>query len=460
MSKRFVQLVSPLVVAAAIAASLDGIAAQTQTLTAKVEAYMEAAVRINRFRGAVLLARDGRPVFSKAYGMASEELEVPNSTQTIFRLGSITKGFTAAAVMILQERGKLRAADPACTYLDECPAAWRPITIRHLLTHQSGIPSYSELPDYATLMRLPATHESTIARIRPLALEFAPGAQYRYSNSGYYLLGVIIERASGKPYGEFLQENIFSPLGMSSTAYDVQRRIVKNRATGYSLQGGLLGNALHIDMTVPGAAGGLASNVEDLLRWDQALYSEKILSRQSLAEMFTPVTPERAYGWGVRRRFDRAVTELDGSINGFASSLSRFTDDRVTVIVLANNRDVVTREIADALAAIAFDAPYEIPAGRRKITLDQNTLERYAGRYRFGAVGLSPNTVHTVSVAGGRLMRRVNDGAAVELYPESATTFFLDVPNITVSFEVDAQGRATAMILRRGTRETRAERIQ
>jgi CubicO group peptidase (beta-lactamase class C family) len=444
-----------------VAALLLAAPPSAQQVTQKFEQYMDAAVKVNHFTGTVLVAREGRPVFSKAYGMASLELDVPNSIQTVFRLGSITKGFTSAAIMLLQERGKLSVHDRMCKYVAGCPAVWEPVTIRHLLSHMSGIKSFTELPDYGRLMPLAVTHETMLARIKDLPLEFPAGEQYKYSNAGYYLLGVVIERASGKPYAEFLQENIFTPLGMTSSGYDSSRRIIRNRASGYTLVGGSLVNALYIDMTIPGAAGALYSSAGDLLRWDQALYGDTVLSRKGRDEMFTPVIDERAYGWAVRKRFGRAVTELDGGINGFSSSLSRFTDGRETVIVLSNNRDVATREIANDLSAILFDAPYTVPLARKAITLDTKTLERYAGQYRFPpASALSPNTIHTVTVENGRLLRRVNEGTAIELFPESEKDFFVNVPGILVSFEVDREGRVTAMILRRAGRETRAEKIK
>lgn len=432
-----------------------------EQLTTSFDAYMDAAVRVNRFAGTVLIARDGRPVFSKAYGMANLELDVPNTTGTVFRLGSITKGFTSAAIMMLQERGKLSVHDRMCKYVTGCPAAWEPVTIRHLLLHMSGIQSYTELPDYGQLMPLAVTHDVMMARIKDLPLEFPAGEKYKYSNAGYYLLGMVIERASGKAYADFLQENIFTPLGMTSSGYDSSRRIIKNRASGYTWEGGPLVNALYIHMTVPGAAGALYSNVDDLLRFDQALYTERLLSRTSLQETFTPVIDERAYGWGVRKRFGHNVTELDGGINGFRSSLSRYPDSRTTVVVLANIRELATRDVANDLAAILFGAPYTVPQARRAITLDAKILERYAGQYRLtGLPASAPVNIHTVTVENGRLWRRVNAGPAVELHAESETEFFLDMQGILIRFEVDGAGRVNAMTVRQAGRERRGEKIK
>ena len=426
-----------------------------QQTVAKVEEYMNAAVRVNRFSGSILVARDGQPEISKGYGMANYELDVPNTPRTVFRIGSITKTFTATAIMMLQEHGKLSVSDSICKHLPDCPTAWQPITIRHLLTHTLGITNFTALPDYAKTMSLPVTHVSQIGRVRDKPLEFAPGEKHSYSNSGYYLLGVIIERASEKSYADFLQENIFKPLGMTATGYDDNRRVVKNRASGYMVQGDEFVNALYIDMSIPFAAGALISTVEDLLRFDQALYTEKLLSRKSLDEIFTPFKEERGYGWGVRKRFDRQVTEHDGGINGFFTSLSRFPADRITVVVLGNNGNLSTRGIANDLSAIVFGAAYKIPEPRKAIALDRKTLEKYVGQYQ-----PPQGSIITVTLENGKLMRQVGQQPKVEVFAESDTEFFLKGNDLTIKFVVDAQGRVTGQLLRRAGREILAPKIK
>jgi len=195
----------------------------------KVEEYMNAAMRINRFSGSVLLARDGQPIVSRGYGLANIENDVSNTPQTVFRLGSVTKQFTAMAILLLQERGKLSVNDPICKYLADCPQTWQPITIKNLLTHTAGIPNYTDFPDFTKTAAAETTTAELITRFRDKPLQFALGEKFAYSNSGYYLLGAIIERVSGKSYPDFLQENIFAPLGMKHTGYDNPVRIIKNR---------------------------------------------------------------------------------------------------------------------------------------------------------------------------------------------------------------------------------------
>jgi CubicO group peptidase (beta-lactamase class C family) len=430
-------------------------AQSARQIAAKVDEYMNAAVRVKRFSGSVLVARDGRPVIGKGYGMANYELGVPNTPQTVFRLGSITKPFTAVAIMMLQERGKLNVNDSVCKHLGECPAAWRPVTIRHLLTHTSGLPDYGSSPGFRNLLSLPVTHAGMLERFKDLPQEFAPGEKAVYNNFAYYLLGVIIERASGKTYEDFLGENIFEPLGMTGTGYDSSSRVIRNRAAGYAPQGGALVNAPYIDMSIPYAAGALYSTVEDLLRWEQALYTERLLSRKSLDEMFTPVMEERGYGWTVRKQFDRLTTEKDGSINGFNTFLARFPAERVTVIVLGNNAGVSARGISLDLSAIVFGEPYKLPQERRAIALDAKTLGKYVGQYQ-----PPRGSVITVTYENGRLMRQVGQQPKVELFAESETEFFLKDVDVLTTFVTDGQGRVTGMVLHVGGRDTPVPKIK
>jgi len=208
--------------------------AQTSTIStseqivAKVNEYMDAAQKVDKFSGTILIARDGKPIISKGYGMANYEWDIPNTPQTEFRLGSVTKQFTSAAIMLLQERGRLSVNDPVCRYFPECPAGWESMTIRHLLTHTSGIANYTSFPSWMEKKAtLPITPAELLAEYKVKPLDFAPGEKYSYSNSGYHLLGLIIENASGKSYADFLKENIFTPLGLKHTGYDDTRTLVK-----------------------------------------------------------------------------------------------------------------------------------------------------------------------------------------------------------------------------------------
>jgi len=420
-------------------------APDTSQIIPKIEEYMAAAEKIDRFSGTVLVAKDGKPIFSKGYGMANREWDIPNTPQTLFRLGSITKQFTSAAIMLLQERGKLSTTDPICKYVSECPAAWESITIRQVLTHTSGIPNYTDAPDFAKKAIQPISTNDLLAEYKNKPLDFAPGEKFNYSNSGYHLLGLIVEKASGKSYKDFLQENIFTPLGLKDTGYDSHANIIKHRAAGYKRSGDGFINAAYMDMLIPFAAGALYSTTEDLLKWEQALYTEKLLTKKSLDEMFTPLKGTYAYGWNVGKRGNRRSISHGGGIYGFATQLARFPDDKVTVVVLSNVEGASAGAVANNLSAIVFGDPVTLPKQRTAITLPAQTLEKYVGDYQ-----LLPAVVLTVSTEGGKIFMRITGRENMELFPESEKDFFLKVVDAQLKFETDATGKVTQVIFKQG----------
>jgi CubicO group peptidase (beta-lactamase class C family) len=326
--------------------------ASAQDPVARMDEVVQSYVDARQFMGSVLVARGDTILFSKAYGLANLEWNIPNTTTTKFRMGSITKQFTAAAVLLLEERGKLKFDEPVKTYYPEAPAAWNDITLFHLLTHTSGIPNYTAFPEYDSLSTSPVTPDKLVKSFRDHPLDFEPGAQMRYSNSGYVLLGVIIEKASGKSYAQFLEDNIFIPLGMKDSGYDSSSAIIRFRAAGYEPRPGGPVNARYLDMTIPYAAGGLYSTTEDLLRWEQALFGTKILSEASLKKMTTLARNDYAFGLRVRKQFSRNLIEHGGSINGFSSQLYYYPDSKVTVVALSNLHAPGADRIAKKLGAL------------------------------------------------------------------------------------------------------------
>ena len=419
-----------------------------QQITAKVDEYMNAAVRVNGFSGSVLVARDGKPIVNKGYGMANIEHAVPNSPQTVFRLGSITKQFTGMAIAMLQERGRLSVGDPICKYFSDCPATWQPITVKNLLTHTSGIPSYTSFPEFAKTAVLPTTNALMFTQLKDKPLDFTPGEKYAYNNSGYFLLGGIIEKISGKSYADFLQENIFTPLGMKYTGYDNPLEIIKNRATGYARTGGKIYNASYMDMTVPFAAGALYATTGDLLLWDQALYTEKLVKRKTLDEIFTPFneTIKYGYGWGIGKKFDRKEISHGGNIYGFSSEISRFPDDKLTVIVLSNMQSAPAGRIGDDLAAIYFGEKYEIPQERKEIAVVAKILEKYVGEYRIEQL----KVVINIMLEDGKLFGQLGGQGKFGLLPESETKFFSKDVSATFTFVQDTTGKVTGLTLNQG----------
>ena len=338
----------------------SGAALGAQDIAAQVDAYLTPRVAAETFSGSILIARGGKILVSKGYGRANRELDVPNTPQTKFRLGSVTKQFTAMAILRLQQQGKLTVQDRICAYIPQCPAAWQAITIHQLLTHTSGLWNFTDLPDYQRTKTLPSTPSQTLARVKDKPLLFTPGAGYSYSNTGYVLLGYIIEKVAKKLYPLVLREQIFAPLQMRNTGYDTSI-VLPQRAAGYTAGGQF--NADYIDMSIPHAAGGLYSTVEDLYRWDQALSTDKLVPQAALATMFTAhamFPPPReggyGYGWEIFKVHDRRVTAHLGGIEGFSAGITRFPDDKVTVIVLSNVEAVDVGTISMDIADMVFKA--------------------------------------------------------------------------------------------------------
>jgi CubicO group peptidase (beta-lactamase class C family) len=253
---------------AAISLLLLGVSPVTAAPAERLDEQVQAYLKTGGFQGAVLVAKDGKPLLSRGYGGANLEWDIPATPDTKFRLGSITKQFTGMAILLLEEQGKLAVTDPVSKHIPEAPESWSGVTIHHLLTHTSGIPSFTSLPDYPKTNALPAPPIETMKRVTGMPLEFAPGARFKYSNTGYTLLGLIIERASGMDYAAFMRRNIFSPLGMTDTGYHDQKSILPKFAAGYSRGAKGLVPAGHIDMSIPHAAGSLYSTVLDLMKWD------------------------------------------------------------------------------------------------------------------------------------------------------------------------------------------------
>ncbi len=428
-----------------------------EELDSRVTEYMEGAERVQGFSGSILVAENGNPRVSKGYGFANIELGVPNSPETVFLLGSVTKQFTGMAIAILQEQGRLKVSDLACKHLEDCPTTWAAITIQQLLWHTSGIPNYTNFPEFAARTVSPVNTTEMITMLRDKPLDFAPGTGHAYSNSGYFMLGSIIEAVSGKTYADYLQEMVFTPLGMQHTAYDVPAEIVNHRAAGYVRRNGELFNALYMDMTVPFAAGALHSTTGDLLLWDQALYTERLVSRQSLKEIFTPHEGDSGYGygWSIGKRMDRAVTAHGGGIYGFSSNITRFPDDHLTVLVLSNIEGAPSGKIANDLAAIFLGEEYEVPVERQAINLAPDTLQNYVGEYK-----INDELSIVISLVGDNLVAELGGRSKFGLLPESETEFFSRDVDLRITFEKAESGEVSGFILNPGPNGTPANKVK
>ena len=344
------------------------LATQPSAKAAKIDEVMTVANKYRLFNGSVLVAEHGKVIYKKGLGWANMEWEIPNTTETKFRLASVTKQFTAMAVLQLVAQGKIKLDGKISDYLpDYRKDTGEKVTIHQLLNHTSGIPSYTGLPGFfQDVSRNPFKVEEFVKKYASKDLEFEPGSKFSYNNSGYFLLGAIIEKVTGKPYEQVLKENIFEPLGMKNTGYDHFDTLIQKRATGYQKAADdRYINAPYLDMSIPYAAGSLYSTVEDLYLWDQALYGDSLLSAELKEVMFKPNLENYAYGWTIRKAsFDEKIPVIthNGGINGFSTTIVRFPADKNLIVLLDNtstggNIDRLSTEITKIL----YDRPYDMP---------------------------------------------------------------------------------------------------
>lgn len=345
-----------------------------QSKVEKLDDLINQYLEYGKFNGSVLVAHEGEVLLKKGYGWANMEWDIPNAPNTKHRLGSITKQFTAMLILQLAAEGKLDLQAPISTYLPYYPKEkGDKITTHHLLTHSSGIPNYTSFPGFfEEESRNPYTPEEFIKKFQDKELDFAPGSQYSYSNSGYFLLGVLIEKLSGKSYEEMLHDKILTTLGMNDTGFDHHEDILKNRATGYEKTGNAFINSNYLDMSIPYAAGSLYSTVEDLYTWDQALYTNTLLSKEYMELYFKPHMPvsgnyHYAYGWGVGKspigntKDSIVIISHGGGINGFNTNIARSTADKSLVILLNNTGGAPLNDMTRAIWGIVYGKSYDLP---------------------------------------------------------------------------------------------------
>ncbi len=397
----------------------DDLAQAIDTLLEQTYATTEPGV-------AALVAREGRVLYRKGIGMANLELGVSIEPHMVFRLGSITKQFTAVALLMLMEDGKLSLDDDITAFLPDYPTHGHRITVEHLLTHTSGIKSYTSMPTWPPLWRTDMTLGELIDFFKDQPMDFAPGERWLYNNSAYVLLGAIIEKASGLPYEKFLDRRIFEPLGMAHSSYDHTAQIVPGRVAGYQKGADGIENAPYLSMTQPHAAGALLSTVDDLLTWDEALYTERLVTQETLRRAFTPATLNDGtstgygYGWAIASYEGHRLIEHGGGINGFLTDAIRLPDDHVYVAVLTNRMiaEPIPDQIAFKIAALTIGKPYR---DRVAVTLDPSRLDAYVGVYR---VHGDEAVEHVVTREGDLLFAQRTGGAREEILPLSSTEFF------------------------------------
>ena len=415
-----------------------------QDHAAKIQEVLTLANKYRQFNGSALVAENGKVIYKGGFGMANMEWGIPNAADTKFRLGSITKQFTSMLTLQLVEQGKLKLDGKISDYLPDYRAdIGQKVTIHHLLTHTSGIPSYTGQPGFfESVSRNPYKVAEFVKTYTSGDLEFEPGSKYSYNNSGYFLLGAIIERVTGKPYDQVLKENILDPLGMKNTGYDRHDPLIQKRAAGYSKTPDGYTNAAYLDMSIPYAAGSLYSTVEDLYLWDQALYTDKLLSAQSKELMFKPFLNKYAYGWIVTeasfKQNDQPVQVIThgGGINGFSTIIARYPHEK-NLIVLLDNTGQPPGRLNDTIAKILYNQPYAQPKMSIASVLDKTIREKgiEAGIAEYRELKAKQSATYDFAESelnqlGFQLLRTDKVKEAVEIfklnveaYPQSANSY-------------------------------------
>ena len=345
-----------------LCASLAAVLLAIQAVRAdQVDNYLKLQMQEHRIPGLTLeVIRDGKAIKTAAYGLANVELNVPAKPETVFEIGSITKQFTAAGILMLAQEGKLSVDDKISKYLKDTPEAWANVTIRHLLTHTSGIKSYTGLDGFQIWRHL--TQEQFIKAIGKEPMEFQPGDSWKYCNTGFNLLGYIIENVSGKNYWEFMGERVFQPLGMQATTKRLYSLVIPNRASGYEQTNHVWMNR-DTDLTEVFSAGAIASTAGDLAKWSVALDGDRLLNAASKAQMWTPVklndgkTRKYGFGWNVDTLEGHKNIGHGGSTSGFSASIQRFPDDHLAVIILSNTDEEIATTLAKKVATFFFAQP-------------------------------------------------------------------------------------------------------
>lgn len=427
-----------------------------QSIEQKIDELLTAYAAQNKLNGSVLVAQKGKIIYEKGFGYRNAEAKMPNDVNSIFQIGSITKQITAAVIMQLQQERKLSVQDKLSKYFSGFPNGNK-ITIENLLTHTSGIHNYTNdtiLVGTSDVTRHYSSREM-IEVFKSYPPDFEPGTKWSYSNSGYSLLGYIIEKVARKPYEKVVRERIFEPLGMENSGFDFTNLSSSNKAKGYFSLVEKPIPAPIVDSTIAYSAGAVYSTVEDFYKWESAINSNKILKPESWKTVFTPYKNKYGYGWAIDSLYGRLTTSHSGGIHGFSSYILRFPQDEVAVIVFDNTGSNALEKISIAAAAILFNEKYEIPAAKKEISVDASLLKQYVGEYQ-----LAPNFSITISLGENGLTGQATGQPPFNLYAEKENVFFLKVVEAKVEFVKDANGNVAELILYQGGQQLHGKKIK
>jgi CubicO group peptidase (beta-lactamase class C family) len=427
-----------------------------QTPAQEINELLKQYTKQNSFNGVVLVAQKGKILLEEGYGYKNATTKFLNDSNTIFQIGSITKQFTSAIILQLQEQHKLSVQDELSKYISDYPNG-DSITIENLLTHTSGIYNYTNDEAYMQNNSAdPIKLSDLISLFKNKPLDFSPGTRYSYSNSGYILLGYIIEKITGKSYFAVVKENIFKPLGMTHSGFDLKNLKSQNKATGYlRLSAKNIRVAPVVDSSVSYSAGSIYTTVGDLYKWDRALYTNKIIHDSSLQKAFTPFKNNYGYGWVIDSSYGKKVVMHEGGIFGFVSFIARIPADETCIILLENEQSSGLPKIAENINSILNQQPYDFPRVRNEIEVDTSIFKEYTGQYQ-----LAPNFILTVTLEDGQLMVQATGQSKNELFAEKENFFFLKFEDAQIEFIKAPDGKVDRLILYQYSQKLNALKIK
>ncbi|TXE16332.1 serine hydrolase [Psychroflexus gondwanensis] len=391
----------------------------------------------------ILVAKDGKAIYSRGSGIANLELDIKAAPKHVFEIGSITKQFTAVAILMLEEQGKLSVEDEITKFIPDYPTQDKTITVHHLLNHTSGIKSYTNMPSFMEFARTDMTPTVLMGRFKNEQMEFDPGTQFNYNNSGYIVLGHIIEVVSGQSYEDFIQTNIFDKVGMDNSYYGSMTRLIPNRARGYSKTETGYRNADYLSLTLPYAAGSIMSTTADLLKWQNAISANTLIKKSSLEKATNGSTLDSGeeitygYGWYTGNINGSASVEHDGGIFGYSSSGIFLPEENVYVIGLSNCDCGDVGALVSNVAAMAIGKPF--PKKKDAIDLSESQLSKWVGAYEY------EGAIRHVTLKNKQLFSQREGSISMEIYPMSATNFIFDGGNTSYDFFTENGNRMVTM---------------
>jgi len=412
-----------------------------QTLEENIDQLLEAKYKPNEPGATALISKNGEVIYRKAFGNANLELGIAMTPENVFEIGSITKQFTAIAILMLEEQGKLKIEDDITKFIPDYPTNGKTITIHHLLNHTSGIKSYTSMGSFMKLSRTDMTPTELIDVFKNEPMDFDPGEKFLYNNSGYILLGYIIEVASGQTYADFIEKNMFEVLGMSNSSYGSMSKLIKNRASGYQDRDGYV-NAAYLSLTLPYAAGSLMSNVDDLLVWQKALNTYQLITKESYEKAIHGSSLNNGehigYGYGLIEGNIQGSKSIShgGGIFGYTTQGIYLPNEDVLVSILTNCSCNSPRGVANKIAALVIGKPF--PDIKNAVTLSESELKKWTGAYQF-----KDEIVRFITVKEGKIFSE-RDGTIFEIYPMTADQFIFEDGNISYNFsEKDGKKQAS-----------------